>query len=184
MSDLELPERIIGIPTGALRTTMVTSIAAGGTALGAGIAALIKGAGVETPVDAAVADGFLFVVAVALLAAALVISADAKARAAVFAPIAGGTQHAHLDGLRSSQALPVQPVPTALTTLAVPLTVRVPGDARTWTAIAAGSSADGALLLLSCPGEAPSWRRTLDLVAVEAPPPDRAPDPGAVRLPA
>ena len=92
MLAVELQQQTVGIPRGALRTTIVTGVTFGGAALGAGIAALIKGAGVETPVDAAVADGFLFVVAVAVLSVAHVVASDARARATVFAPVATAAQ--------------------------------------------------------------------------------------------
>jgi hypothetical protein len=53
---------------------------------------------IETPVEAAVADGFLFVVAVAVLSVACVVASDAKARAMVFAPVSGGAQAVHDNG--------------------------------------------------------------------------------------
>jgi hypothetical protein len=70
------------------------------------------------------------------------------------------------------------PVPTALT----PLVVQLPGDARRWTAVAAGTSVEGPLLLLSCAGEAPRWRRTVDVVSAATAPPDGAPTTGAIRI--
>jgi len=57
----------------------------------------------------------------------------------------------------------------------------MPGDARRWTAFAAGTSAGATLLLLGCPGEPPQWRRTVDVVLADPPLPE-APAAGALHV--